>query len=126
MYPDCEMWVLEKWLSALDYAGPRDSFEQQQKKSEINMEYPADGEYSECMRFPNNESVSLAPQAVQFLLHGKTNATEKERIAALKLREELKEKDSDERVSAAIRDSLDPQWSGNRVKLYDAAGNFIN
>lgn len=126
MYPDCENWVLEKWMSALDYAGPKDSFEQQQMKSEINMEYPADGEYAECMRFPTNESVSMAPHAVEFLLYGKTNITEKERIQALKLREELKEKDSDERTSAMIRDALDPQWSGTRVKLYDAAGNFIN
>jgi hypothetical protein len=126
MYPDCEMWVLEKWMSALDYAGPRDSFDEQQKKSEINMEYPADGEYAECMRFPSNEAVRMAPQAVEFLLYGKANVSEKERIQALRLREELKEKDQDERASAIIRDALNPQWSGNRVKLYDAAGNIIN
>jgi hypothetical protein len=125
-YPDCEMWVLEKWMSALDFAGTKEDFDRQQKKLEINMEYPADGEYAECMRFPTNESVSMATQAVEMLLYGKANVTEKERIQALKLREELKEKDADERASAMIRDALDPQWAGNRVKLYDAAGNFIN
>ena len=125
MYPQSEEWVLEKWMSALDYAGPKDSFEQQQMKSEINTEYPADGEYAECMRFPTNESVSMAPRAIEMLLHGKTNITEKERLQALKLREELKEKDLDNRTSAAISDALSPQYSGKRVKLYDAAGNMI-
>lgn len=125
-YPQSEEWVLEKWMSALDYAGPKDSFEQQQMKSEINMEYPAGGEYAECMKFPTNDSVSMAPAAVEMLLYGKANVTEKERIQALRLREELKEKDIDNRTSAAIRDALDPQYSGTRVKLYDAAGNFIN
>lgn len=126
MYPDCEAWVLEKWQSALDYAGTPDAFARQLKNSTITMEYPADGEYSECMRFPSNESVSMAPKAVEMLLYGKTNITEAERIQALKMREEMKEKDLDQKTSDAIRDVLDPQYSGKRVKLYDAAGNTIN
>lgn len=126
MYPECEQWVLEKWMSALDYAGPPEGYASQHAKMPIAMEYPADGEYAECMRFPNNESVSMAAKAVELLVYGKTNITEKERIQALRLREEMKEKDQDEQTSAAIKDVLDPQWSGKRVKLYDAAGNTIH
>jgi hypothetical protein len=126
MYQDCEEWVLEKWLSAMDYAGTPDAFARQQERSPINMEYPPDGEYVECMRFPTNESVNMAPHAVELLMYGKTNITEAERIQALKLREEIKEKDIDQKTSDMIRDALSPQWSGNRVKLYDAAGNMIH
>jgi hypothetical protein len=125
MYPDCEGWILEKWMSGLDYAGTPDAFARQMKASTISMEYPTDGEYAECMRFPNNESVSMARQAVEMLVYGKTNITERQRIQALKLREEMKEKDLDQKTSDAIRDVLDPQYSGKRVKLYDAAGNII-
>jgi hypothetical protein len=125
MYPDCEAWVLEKWQSALDFAGTPDAFARQLKDSTITMEYPIDGEYSECMRFPSNESVSMAKKAVEMLVYGKTNITEAERIQALRLREEMKEKDIDQKTSDMIRDALSPQYSGNRVKLYDAAGNTI-
>lgn len=125
-YPDCEMWVLEKWMSALDFAGTREGFASQHENMPIAMEYPAEGEYAECMRFPTNESVSMAAKAVELLIYGKTNVTEKERIMALKLREELKEQDITEQTSAAIKDVLDPQWSGKRVKLYDALGNTIH
>jgi hypothetical protein len=126
MYPDSEAWVLEKWMSGLDYAGTPSSHAAQMEKSPINMEYPADGEYAECMRFPNNESVSMVKKAVEMLLYGTTNITEKERIQALKLREELKEKDIDAQAEAAIKDCLSPNYSGQRVKLYDAAGNMIH
>lgn len=126
MYPNREHWILEKWMSGLDWAGTPAAFDQLQAKMPIAMEYPTDGEYAECMAFPNNESVSMAKKAVEMLLHGTTNITEKERIQALRLREELKEKDLDERTSAAIKDVLDPQWAGKRVKLYDAAGNIIH
>ena len=126
MYPGCEEWVLEKWMSGLDYAGTPEGFARQQQTTPIAMEYPADGEYAECMRFPNNESVSMAPKAVEMLLYGKTNITEAERIQALKLREEMKEKDLDQKTSDMIRDALSPQYSGKRVKLYDAAGNVIH
>jgi hypothetical protein len=126
MYPQSEEWVLEKWMSGLDWAGTPENFATQQSKMTINMEYPADGEYGECMRFPNNDAVSMAPMCVEMLLYGTTNVTEAERIAAIKLREEMKEKDADERASAMIRDALGAtNWSGKRVKLYDAAGNTI-
>src|SRR5258708_2847964 len=125
-YPNCEEWVLEKWMSGLDYAGTPTAWAEVQGKFPINLEYPTDGEYAECMRFPNNESVSMAKKAVELLIYGKTNITEAERILALKLREELKEKDLDQKTSDMIRDALSPNWSGNRVKLYDAAGNTIH
>lgn len=126
MYPNSEAWVLEKWMSALDFAGTPEGFTKQQEKMPISMAYPTDGEYAECMRFPDNEAVSMAKKAVELLLYGKTNITEKERIQALKLREELKEKDIDDKTSAAIKDVLNPNWSGKRVKLYDAAGNIVH
>src|ERR1700735_1826668 len=113
-------------MFALDFAGTPDGFASQQAKMPISMPYPTDGEYAECMRFPSNEAVSMAAKAVELLLFGKTNITEKERIQALRLREELKEKDITERTSSAIKDVLDPQWSGKRVKLYDGAGNIIH
>jgi hypothetical protein len=125
-YPNCEEWVLEKWMSGLDYAGTPAAWAEVQKKSPINLEYPTDGEYAECMRFPNNESVSMAKKAVELLVYGKTNITETERRLALQLREELKEKDLDTKTSDMIKDALDPQWSGKRVKLYDAVGNMIH
>lgn len=125
-YPERETWILEKWMSALDYAGTLDSYDAQQMKSPIGMEYPTDGEYAESMEFPTNESVSMVKKAVELLMYGKTNITEKERIAALRLREETKEKDLDTKTADAIRDVLDPQWNGKRVKLYDAAGNIIH
>lgn len=125
-YPNCMEWVLEKWMSGLDFAGTPSAFEELQRKSPINMDYPADGEYVECMRFPTNEAVGLAPKAVELLLYGTTQITEGERNQALKLREELKEKDLTERTSDMIRDALSPQYSGKRVKLYDAAGNTIH
>lgn len=126
MYPDCEMWILEKWMSGLDWCGTPEGFASQQARMPITMEYPADGEYAECMRFPNNESVSMAKKAVELLLYGKTNITEKERIQALKLREEMKENDIDQKTSDAIHDVLGENYSGKRVKLYDAAGNIIH
>jgi hypothetical protein len=126
MYPECHQWILEKWVSALEYAGTPAAFEQQQATMPLSMEYPADGEYAECMRFPDNESVSMAKKAVELLLYGKTTITEKERIQALKLREELKEKDLDTKTSDAITDALSPNYAGKRVKLYDAAGKIIN
>jgi hypothetical protein len=125
-YPDCEMWVLEKWMSGLDYAGTPSEFATQIVRSPVGMEYPTDGEYAECMRFPDNEAVSMVKKAVELLLYGKTNITEKERIQALRLREELKERDLDQKTSDAIKDVLDPQWNGKRVKLYDSAGNIIH
>jgi hypothetical protein len=125
-YPNAEAWVLEKWQSGLDYAGPKDAYAELQKRMPVNMEYPTDGEYSECMRFPNNESVSMAKKAVEMLLYGTTHITEKERIEALRLREELKEKEADDRTSAMIRDAFATNWSGKRVSLYDTAGNVIN
>ena len=125
MYPNAEAWVLEKWQSGLEFAGTPETFANIQTKLSVNMDYPADGEYSECMRFPNNESVSMAKKAVEMLLYGTTRMTEKERIQALRLREELKEKEADDRTSAMIRDAFAPNWSGKRVSLYDAAGNII-
>lgn len=125
-YPDCEMWILEKWMSGLDFAGTPEGFAEQMRRAPISMEYPTDGEYAECMRFPNNEAVSMAKKAVELLLYGKTNITEKERIQALKLREELKEKDIDQKTSDAIHDVLGENYAGKRVKLYDAAGNIIH
>jgi len=126
MYPDREEWILEKWMSALDFAGTPEGHAQMLAKAPISMEYPTDGEYAESMAFPNNEAVGMAKKAVEMLMHGKTNITEKERIQALRLREELKEKDLDAKTADAIKDVLDPQWSGKRVKLYDAAGNTIH
>ncbi len=125
-YPNGENWILEKWQSGLDWAGTPESFANLQARMPINMEYPTDGEYAECMVFPTNESVSMANKAVEMLLYGTTQMTQKERIEALKLREELKEKDADERASQMIRDALAPNWSGKRVNLYDAAGNIIH
>jgi hypothetical protein len=125
-YPNCKEWVLEKWLSGLDYAGTPSAWAELQRTKSINLDYPTDGEYDECMRFPNNEAVSMAKKAVELLVYGRTNITEAERTIALKLREELKEKDLDNRTSDMIKDALDPQWSGTRMRLYDAAGNFIN
>lgn len=126
MYPNCENWVLEKWMSGMDYAGSPEGFASQQAKAPISMEYPTDGEYAECMRFPNNESVSMAKKAVELLIYGKTRITEKERIQALRLREELKEKDIEQKTSDAIHDVLGENYAGKRVKLYDAAGNIIH
>jgi hypothetical protein len=126
MYPNCEEWVLEKWMSGLDFAGTPEAFAGLQRRAPINMDYPTEGEYVECMRFPTNESVSMAPKAVELLLYGTTRITEAERIQALKLREELKEKDLEQKTSDMIRDVLSPQYSGKRVKLYDAAGNTIH
>lgn len=126
MYPNCNEWVLEKWMSGLDFAGTPSSFAELQRRAPVNMDYPTDGEYVECMRFPSNEAVGLAPKAVALLLDGKTQITEAERIQALRLREELKEQDLEQKTSDMIRDALSPQWSGKRVKLYDAAGNTIH
>jgi hypothetical protein len=126
MYPNREEWVLEKWMSGLDWAGTKEGFEQMSAKMPIGMEYPTDGEYAECMAFPNNEAVSMAKKAVELLMYGKTRITEKERIQALRLREELKEKDATQKTSDAIHDVLGENWKGKRVKLYDAAGNIIH
>jgi hypothetical protein len=126
MYPHCELWVLEKWMSGLDWAGTAEAFERQQDKSPISMEYPTLGEYAESMRFPNNESVSMVKKAVEMLEYNTTNITEAERILALKLREEMKEKDLEQKTSDCINDAMTPNWSGKRVKLYDAAGNTIH
>jgi hypothetical protein len=127
-YPNQECWILEKWQSALDWAGPRDSHEERCAKSHIAMDYPEDGEYEQCDgAFPDQESVfGFARLFVHFLVMGKVNYTEKERQRALKLREQIKEDDLDQKTSDAISDVLStPTWAGKRVKLYDAAGNMI-
>lgn len=128
-YPNEELWILEKWQSALDWAGTPAGHASMCSGAPIEMEYPADGEYERCdVSFPNNEAVrEFAALYVRFLVMGKTEFTEQDRMKALKLREQIKEDDITERTSEAIHDVLSgPNYAGNRVKLYDAAGNIIH
>ena len=38
MYPECEQWILEKWMSGLDFAGTPEGFASQQEKMPLSME----------------------------------------------------------------------------------------
>jgi hypothetical protein len=128
-YPNEECWLLEKWKSAYDWAGTREGHRNMCFGAPIAMEYPEDGEYERCdVSFPDGDAVKgFAALYVQYLVMGTVNYTEKDRLKALKLREQMKEQDIDEKTSDAINDVLSaPTWAGQRVKLYDAAGNIIH
>lgn len=128
-YPGEECWLLEKWKSGFDWAGTLTQHANMCSMAPISMDYPADGEYERCdVSFPDNQAVvGFARLYVQYLVLGTVKCTEKERIKALRLREELKEKEADTRSEDMIHDMIGTMnWKGKRVKLYDPSGNIIH
>ena len=80
------MWVLEKWLSAMDYAGPESQW---QKDPETNLftlgPYPKDGEYEYCFGWPLDmePSITQVEAVIQYLEYKKLNFSEGDHLRAL-------------------------------------------
>lgn len=67
-------WVLEKWLSAFDFAGPQIIYETTMRDSEsglVVVPYPAGGEYEHCYTFPSPCTSSMIVKVIEWIEAGR-------------------------------------------------------
>lgn len=104
-------WVLEKWLTAIEYGGSPTSWNIVQKEEESGLlvlgPYPEKGEYEECYIFPEGEPPSTAVETIiQLIEAGRKYSYAENRDAHLRALHQQK-KDSVNRAEAIWRDSQD-------------------
>ena len=67
-------WVLEKWLSALDFAGPRILYDISMRDEEsglLAIPYPVNGEYEHCYTFPSPCTISMVERVIEWIEAGR-------------------------------------------------------
>lgn len=107
-YP--EGWVLEKWLSPIQYAGTPVQWTITQMDHAAKLltlgPYPSRGEYEACYHFPNDSEPSLSSvtNIIDMLVYG-ANYTPAERRAAIEAVEQGKKWDWKNRCEAIWDDS---------------------
>lgn len=73
-YPD--KWILERWLSPLQYGGTPESWQMTQWDEEAKLltlgPYPERGEYEQCYTFDEEPSASAVERVVSMLVYGAT------------------------------------------------------
>jgi hypothetical protein len=99
-------WVLERWLSALEYGGTPQQYELQQRDEESGLlvcgPYPERGEYEFCHRFPpGHPSASQIEAEIQKRLYQRKYSKTEIRNA-LTVEQELKDARWGKRVDAII------------------------
>jgi hypothetical protein len=67
-YPDIHSWILEKWMSGMDYAGTKEAYEASQLDVASNLytcgPYPSRGEYQICYVFPHQPGDGMIVQII--------------------------------------------------------------
>jgi hypothetical protein len=103
-----EQWVLERWLTPIQYAGTPATWFATQYDQEAKLltlgPYPAHGEYEECYSFPERPTSSMIESVIQMLVYG-AQYSDAERKEALMAVEEGKKWDWKNHCEAIIRDS---------------------
>lgn len=103
------MWVLEKWLSAEDYAGSEVDWH---KDPETNLftlgPYPRDGEYEFCFGWPTDMEPSLGQveAIIQYLAWQKQNCNTQDYLTAMEDDLALKQKNWMENNAYMMRDAI--------------------
>jgi len=110
MYPRKQSYILEKWLSPVEYGGTRENYETQQRCAETGLlvsgPYPERGEYFFCYEFPDGyPAVSAVESIIRLILFGRNFTIREKRDAILEAdkREQLSIR---KRATDVILDSL--------------------
>lgn len=108
-------WVLEKWLSGIEYAGPPEAYATTQRDSETGLftlgPWPEKGEYEECCCWYRWPEASEVEREIQMRLYGQQYSFAQRKEALLREIERDKARWSD-RAMAIWKDSQDA--FGNR------------
>lgn len=103
-------WVLEKWLSGFEYAGPRESYAVSMRDEETGLltlgPYPEKGEYEECCCWYRYPEVSEVEREIQMRVFGQQYSFRERREALIREIERDKARWSD-RAMAIFKDSQD-------------------
>lgn len=86
LYPRKQCYVLEKWLSPIEYGGTKETYELQQKDAETGLlvsgPYPTRGEYFECHQFPEGyPAFSAVESVIRLILFGRTFSIQEKKAA---------------------------------------------
>lgn len=102
-YP--EVWVLERWLTPVQYGGPPAVWDRDERESEVKFgPYPNRGEYEECYQFQTEPPYSAVERVIQMLVYG-SQYTQAERKQALEAEREGKVWDWKNKCEAIWSDS---------------------
>lgn len=120
-------WMLEKWLSAQEFAGTPEAFEEYCKTIDLKKKYPTDGEYDAVHPFQSNEEVGLALEYARLAKFGKERMTPAEREKVKAFHREQKEKAIRDERSAIIRDAAPSRFGrvAEKHKFYNEYGREI-
>lgn len=116
-YPGVHSWVLEKWVSAYEYAGTPITWEMSMKDKESGLlvcgPYPSRGEYEHCFTFPDHPSISVIERVINWVKAGQ-NYSAAEHKTANKNALEKEQKDWLSRGMDIWKDSQSP-FQGNAM-----------
>jgi hypothetical protein len=100
-------WVLEKWLSAKEYAGPKELWIPDEVKGLYELgPYPSRGEYESCWTFPSYPQASYVEDKIRQLLYGKNHFNVADIRKAHRDVLEGKKLDSEAKLEDMIRDAI--------------------
>jgi hypothetical protein len=109
-YGDADGWVLEKWLSAVEFAGSKEAWDMQNLDPETGLEqlgpYPVRGEYESAWKFPTYPTASAVELVIQMIQYGKQKYNQADIRAAHRQALEAREKERGENLEAMIRDAM--------------------
>lgn len=100
-------WVLEKWLSAMEYAGPKELWIPDEVTGLYELgPYPSRGEYESCWTFPTYPQASYVEEKIQQLLYGKNRFNLADIRDAHRKVLEGRERNRDNSLEDMIRDAI--------------------
>jgi hypothetical protein len=106
LYDDIHAWVLEKWQSAEDFAGPREAWDS--KERDLNTPslgpYPAEGEYVFAYAFPSEPTHSMISLVVR-AINGSRNLSALERKRSIMAPLEARRKRNHQKIDDVFDDS---------------------
>lgn len=129
IYPHLEeKWILEKWLSAEDFAGTPEAFASADKQLGIKRPYPTDGEYDVIYAFPNAEELALAYLYAKLAQWGKESLSFADRKRINDIRVETEKKRVAQERKDIIADAAPSKFGrcAEKVRLYDHNGRLMN
>lgn len=111
-----EEWVLEKWLTAKEYAGDREDWEKELDNGLYTMgPYPTSGQYEQCYSFKQDEVPNLQEMA-QILEYGRNHYSFQQIRTAIGLWHQKKQKEWGDRVMEEMKE-LQPAFGHNATNL---------
>jgi hypothetical protein len=109
-YGGDEGWILEKWLSAMEYAGTKEAWDMQNMDPETAIEelgpYPTQGVYEAAWKFPAYPTASEVERCIQMVRYGKEKYSKADIRDAHRNALEGKEKARGDNFEAMVRDAM--------------------